>query len=313
MKIVITGGMGFVGSNLIKNLNPEKNQIIVIDNFSTNVNNSCNGFELINLDLTDKNLLEKINFQSADIFIHLAGPSSGPASAKDPKGTIEMSNRGIFNVLELCEKLSVKRLLFASSMAVYGNPIESPVNEETVCNPISYYSVAKLSAENIIKVFCKTSNLEYSILRFFNIYGPGQDLNRMDQGIVSIYLSMLLNLQPFIIKGRLDRVRDLIHIDDIVLSILKIIDSPAAANQIINICNGKKISIQRLAETLINHFDDYQYEDIIEEEGSPDDIQKIYGSNNKLLNEIGYKPKYDIDSGIDNFVTWAKKDKNNIK
>lgn len=313
MKIVITGGMGFVGSNLIEHLNSKKNQIIVIDNFSTNVNNNCNGFELINLDLTDKNLLEKINFQSADIFIHLAGPSSGPASSKDPKGTIDMSNRGIFNVLELCEKLSVKRLLFASSMAVYGNPIESPVNEETVCNPISYYSIAKLSAENIIKVFCKTSNLEYSILRFFNIYGPGQDLNRMDQGIVSIYLSMLLNQQPFIIKGRLDRVRDLIHIDDIVLSILKIIDSPAAANQIINICNGKKISIQRLAETLINHFDDYQYEDIIEEEGSPDDIQKIYGSNNKLLNEIGYKPKYDIDSGIDNFVTWAKKDKNNIK
>ena len=313
MKIVITGGMGFVGSNLIKNLNPEKNQITVIDNFSTNVNKNCDGFELINFDLTDKTLLQKIKLQTADVFIHLAGPSSGPASAKDPKGTIEMSNRGIFNVLELCEKLSVKRLLFASSMAVYGNPIESPVNEETVCNPISYYSIAKLSAENIIKVFCKTSNLEYSILRFFNIYGPGQDLNRMDQGIVSIYLSMLLNQQPFIIKGRLDRVRDLIHIDDIVLSILKIIDSPAAANQIINICNGKKISIQRLAETLIYHFDDYQYEDIIEEEGSSDDIQKIYGSNNKLLNEIGYKPKYDIDSGIDNFVTWAKKDKNNIK
>jgi len=305
--------MGFVGSNLIKNLNPNENQITVIDNFSTNVNKNCDGFELIDLDLTDKNLLEKIKLKSADVFIHLAGPSSGPASAKDPKGTIHMSNRGIFNVLELCEKLSVKRLLFASSMAVYGNPTESPVNEEAVCKPISYYSIAKLSAENIIKVFCKTSDLEYSILRFFNIYGPGQDLNRMDQGIVSIYLSMLLNQQPFIIKGRLDRVRDLIHIDDIVLSILKIIDSPAAANQTINICNGEKISIQRLAETLINYFDDYHYDDIIEEEGSPDDIQKIYGDNNKLLNEIGYRPKYDIDSGIDNFVTWAKKDKNNIK
>jgi len=301
--------MGFVGSNLVNNLNFSENEITVIDNFSTNVNKNCDGFELINIDLTDNNLLQKIELESADVFIHLAGPSSGPASAKDPKGTIEMSNRAIFNVLELCEKLSVKRFLFASSMAVYGNPKKMPVNEETVCNPISYYSVAKLCAENLIKVFCKTSDLEYSILRFFNIYGPGQDLTRMDQGIVSIYLSMLLNQQPFIIKGRLDRARDLIHIDDIVLSVLKIMDSPAAANQIINICNGEQISIQRLAEILINHFDDYKNEDIIEEQGSPDDIQKIYGSNDKLLNKIGYKPKYNIESGIDNFVTWAKKDK----
>ena len=307
MKIVITGGMGFVGTSLIKKLNQNKNEIIVIDNFSSNVNNTSDEFELINLDLSDQTQVNTIQLESADILIHLAGPSSGPASAKDPKGTIDISNNITFNVLCLCEHLSIRRLVFASSMSVYGDPMELPVHEESVCKPISYYAVAKLSSEYIIQAFCKSSDLEYSIMRFFNIYGPGQDLTRMDQGIVSIYLSMLLNDKPFVIKGKLDRVRDLIHIDDIVNSIIAVMNSKAGKNQVINVCNGEAVTIEKLARILIKYFRNYTYHDVIEEKGSPDDIHKIYGSNDKLLNEIGYKPVYNIERGVKDFVSWAKK------
>ncbi len=307
MKIIITGGMGFVGTNLINKLIQNKNEIIVIDNFSSNVNNTSDEVELINLDLSDQSQVDNINLESVDILIHLAGPSSGPAAAKDPKGTIDISNRITFNVLNFCKKLRIKRLLFSSSMAVYGDPIELPVNEKSVCKPISYYAIAKLSSEYIIQAFCKSSDIDYSIMRFFNIYGPGQDLTRMDQGIVSIYLSMLLNQKPFVIKGRLDRVRDLIHIDDIVNSIIAIMNSKAGENQVINVCNGEAVTIEKLARIVIKYFRNYTYNDVIEEKGSTDDIHKIFGSNDKLINEIGYKPVYNIETGIKDFVSWAKK------
>jgi len=308
MKIVITGGMGFVGSSLINKLDLDMNKIFIIDNFSTNVSNTLDGCELINIDLSDKTQLHTINIGSADIMIHLAGPSSGPASAKDPEGTIDISNKVTFNILRVCEQLSIKRLLFASSMAVYGNPSKLPVDEKSICKPISYYGIAKLSSEHIIQAFCKPSNLEYSIIRLFNIYGPGQDLTRMDQGLVSIYLSMLLNDKSFVIKGKLDRVRDLIHIDDVINSIITVMFSNAGVNQIINVCNGSPVTIDELAKILIKYFENYSYKDIIQEEGSPDDILKIYGNNDKLLKDIGYKPIYNIETGIKDFVSWAKKD-----
>ncbi|SVD17152.1 uncharacterized protein METZ01_LOCUS370006, partial [marine metagenome] len=96
MKIIITGGMGFVGSNLIDKLDREGNQITVFDNFSTNVQTDSDGFDILNIDLSDRKMIDQINLKSADILIHLAGPSSGPASAKDPEGTIDKSNKVMF-------------------------------------------------------------------------------------------------------------------------------------------------------------------------------------------------------------------------
>tara|TARA_B100000315_G_C14582291_1_gene591127 strand:- start:2501 stop:3433 length:933 start_codon:yes stop_codon:yes gene_type:complete len=310
MKIIITGGMGFVGSNLIRKLAVDRNEIVVVDNFSSNVQNDVEGIRLIKVDLADQRRLDDVNIESADVLIHLAGPSSGPASAKDPEGTIDISNRITFNVLRFSKKISIKRIVFASSMSVYGDPFELPVNEVSFCQPISYYAIAKLSSEHIIQAFSKSSGLEYSILRFFNIYGPGQDLKRMDQGLVSIYLSMLMSGKPFVIKGRLDRIRDLIHIDDVVNSITAVIHSEAGLNQVINVCNGEAITIERLAKTLITHFDNYKWGDVIEEKGSAGDTHQIFGSNEKLVNDIGYTPKFDIESGINDFVSWAKSNPN---
>ena len=306
MKIIITGGMGFVGSNLIKKLAVDIDEIVVVDNFSSNVQNDVEGIRLIKVDLSDQRQLDDVNIESADVLIHLAGPSSGPASAKDPEGTMDLSNRITFNVLRFSEKISIKRIVFASSMSVYGDPLELPVNEVSLCQPISYYAIAKLSSEHIIQTFAKSSGLEYSILRFFNIYGPGQDLKRMDQGLVSIYLSMLMSGKPFVIKGRLDRIRDLIHIDDVVNSIVAVMNSEAGLNQVVNICNGEAITIERLAKILITHFDNYKWEDVIEEKGSAGDTHQIFGANSKLVNDIGYTPKFDIESGINDFVSWAK-------
>ena len=305
MKIVITGGMGFIGSSLINKLDLDMNEVFIIDDFSTKVNKTISGCELINIDLSDKNQLHDINIGSADIMIHLAGPSSGPASAKDPEGTIDISNKITFNVLRICEQLSIKRLVFTSSMAVYGNPSKLPVDEKSICEPISYYGIAKLSSEHIIQAFCKSSNLEYSIVRLFNIYGPGQDLTRMDQGLVSIYLSMLLNDKSFVIKGKLDRVRDLIHIDDVINSMITVMFSNAGVNQIINVCNGSPVTIDELAKLLIKYFENYSYNNIIQKKESFGDTFKIYGNNDKLLNIIEYKPKYDIETGVKDFVSWA--------
>ena len=305
MKIIITGGLGFIGSNLINKLKLH-NEIIVFDNLSTNIKDKIDAINIMNIDLADESALHAVNIDSVDIVIHLAGPSSGPASAKFPQETLDQSNKVTFNILKFCERLSIKRILFASSMAVYGDPKYSPVNEESVCQPISYYGIAKLSSEYIIQAFSKATGLEYSILRLFNIYGPGQDLSRMDQGLVSIYLSMLINKNPFVIKGKLDRIRDLIHIDDIVNSVNSIMGSINGKNQVINICNGDSITIERLARLLIEHFENYSFDDIIEEEGSPGDTHQIYGDNRKLLELIGFKSAFDIETGIQNFVQWAK-------
>lgn len=308
MKIIVTGGMGFIGSNLINRLR-EKNEIVVLDNLSTSVNNSSADLNFLEVDLSNWKDLSELQVGSSDVLIHLAGPSSGPASAKFPQETIDQSNSVTFNMLNFCASKSIKKIIFASSMAVYGNPLNSPVLETNYCEPISYYGIAKLSSEHIIQAFSKANNIDYTILRFFNIYGPGQDLNRMDQGLVSIYLSMLLNEKPFIIKGSLDRVRDLIHIDDVASSVESVLNSENSNNQILNICNGKGVSIKKLAETLISHFDDYSFSDIIEEAGSTGDTNRIYGDNSKLKKLTNFKPMYDLDSGIKDFVKWAKKSK----
>tara|TARA_B100000315_G_scaffold260424_1_gene321696 strand:- start:500 stop:1432 length:933 start_codon:yes stop_codon:yes gene_type:complete len=310
MKIIITGGMGFVGTKLIEKLGYDLHEIVVIDNFSTNISGLIEDVQIINLDLLKDDDFYAFDLGKADLMIHLAGPSSGPASSNDPLGTINRSNKITYNVLKLCDLWCVKNLVFASSMAVYGDPVKNPVDELTNCNPISFYGIAKLTSEHIIQAFCKTSKLEYNILRFFNIYGPGQDLQRMDQGLASIYLSMLLNQKPFIIKGKVNRVRDLIHIDDVVNSIIFIINNSKKKNQVVNICTGEPITVEKLAKILITHFDNYSWDNVIEEDGMPGDIQQIYGNNEKLVNDIGYKPKFNIQKGIEDFVYWAKQSNN---
>ena len=133
---------------------------------------------------------------------------AGTAAAKDPAGTVSRGYQLTFNTLQLAARLKVKRFLNASSMVVYGNiPVDqNPVSEDVRCLPISHYAVGKFANERLVEIFCAEAGIGYNQMRMFNVYGPGQDLARMDQGVVSIFLAMLLKSPKLLSRGALERI-----------------------------------------------------------------------------------------------------------
>ena len=194
MKILITGGLGFIGARVVKKFTDSGATITVLDNTIPKNGSRVPDSNFVKVDLTKSELIQKIKVGKQDLVIHLAGPSSGPASSKDPLGTIVKSYSSTINVLDLAHRCSAKRFLFASSMVVYGNTLspEKPVGEMSRCEPISHYGIAKFASESLIRSFCEQNGIGYNLLRLFNVYGPGQDLDRKDQGLVSIFIALLL-------------------------------------------------------------------------------------------------------------------------
>ena len=255
MNILLTGGAGFVGSNILNELNDGLNKITVFDNLKTGyISNLQSDVKFINIDCSDEKILEMTEYY--DCIIHVAGQASKEGSFTDVFYDLNSNAKSTLVILEYARKTNCKRVIFISTVCVYGgttNPGTYHENSEIQYD--TFYSIHKYSSEKYLALYKKHYDIDYTIFRLFTCYGPGQDLTNTSKGMVSIYLSQFLsNNKDVIIKGSLERYRDFIYVKDVANIVKDSIHNKLLFNDIFNLGSGVKTTIKELL-------------DIIQEEG----------------------------------------------
>jgi UDP-glucose 4-epimerase len=239
-----------------------------------------------------------------DAVCHLAAQSAGAVSAEKPYYDLQANAGSTLLLSRWCLAKGVRRLVYASSMAVYGNVAHSPVGEDTPCVPLSYYGASKLTSEHLLRLAAR-EGLSVTCFRIFTAYGPEQDLGNLKQGMVSIYLAYLLKGVPIPVTGSLGRFRDLIYIDDVVEAWQRAVERPGTPCQVYNLGTGRPTSVRELLEALKRAFElpaDYPVEEM---RGQPSDQFGLYADVSRLERDLGWRPVTTLDDGLRKMVAWA--------
>jgi len=304
MQILVTGGAGFIGSHLSRRLISKGHQVTVLDNLSTGVRENVPAeADFIELDLTKPDVLADLPDKPFGAICHLAGQSSGEKSFEDPLYDLQANAQSTLQLATWAISKSIPAFLYASSMGVYGQVERQPVSESTAPQPISYYGVSKRSAELLLEVAAQ-QNLLVVAFRMFNVYGPGQNLSNMKQGMVSIYLAYLLKRQPLIVKGSLERIRDLIYVDDVVEAWELALDRQVQG--IFNLGSGTGTSVRSLISQLLSACGlshDYPIEQVDNTRG---DQFAMTADIDLLSRALDWQPKISLTEGLDKMVAWAR-------
>jgi nucleoside-diphosphate-sugar epimerase len=291
MKILVTGGAGFIGSNLVDGLIDEGHEVFVIDNLSSGKKENLNKKAVFyKADICD---LDKILplFKEIDYVFHLAANPRVIFSAENPIESHKVNVNGTLNVLYASYKNKVKRLIFASSAAVYGNIKKLPLKEDITPNPVSPYGLHKLIGEYYCKLFSNLYNLETVCLRYFNVYGPRMDPNGPYALVIGKFLKLRKENKPLTIYGDGKQTRDFVYVDDVVkANILAMKSKKVGRGEIINICSGKNYSINYIAK-LIGGKKIY----LSVRKG---EIKHTLGDNSLAKKLLGWKPEISLEEGI---------------
>jgi UDP-glucose 4-epimerase len=298
--ILITGGAGFIGGKLAWRLKAKGFKISIID-FKHKIkaihkkNYDCYGF-----DLSKKDWINKIKKKFEYVF-HIAAQSGGRYSLDNPQIDCLWNCLATVNVVEFCKKIKPKKLIYTSSMAVYGNVLNA--TEITPPNPMSYYGVSKLAGEGYVKLLFEHCKIPYTIYRLFATYGSGQDLENKQQGIVSIYIKLAMESDTVGITGKKNRVRQIVHVEDVCNGIELAITNPKTNNQTYNILHDEICSPEKIIKMISKKFE--KKLKIKELSGYVGDQTKITGVNKKLR-RLGWKPTYTLEEGVEEFLDGIK-------
>jgi UDP-glucose 4-epimerase len=237
--------------------------------------------------------------------MHFGGQSSGEVSHEDPLLDFDVNARGTLLLLRWCERHGIKRVLFPSSQTVYG-PSIGPLVEDAPKDFHSFYGASKSAAEGYLNLFGRRGGAP-TIFRLFNVYGPGQNLANLRQGMVSIYLAFLLKGAPILVKGPLERFRDFVYVDDVVDVWLKALETPASYGRTYNVGSGRKTSVRELLDGLTEAYgcapEAYP---IVQAEGTPGDIAGNFADISRARRELGWEPRVDLPEGLRRMVAWAQ-------
>ena len=300
--VIVTGAAGFVGSSLSRRLLADGHSVIGIDDLSTGrLENVPEEVDFIAGDVADRSVLAQLPPRVSGL-LHLAGQSSGEISFDDPVGDL---HRNVVTTLRLIEWASdhfSPRLVLASSMSVYGqqhDPLQVP--EVSVPRPLSCYGVGKLAAEHYLQVY--REQVPSVALRMFNTYGPGQDLDNLRQGMVSIFVAQAVRDRRIRVKGSLDRFRDLVHIDDMVEVWIRAWRSESAVGETLNVGSGIRTTVGELTALISNTVGDCPVETGA---GTPGDQFGITASTQRLKEVLDFTTSMSVEDGVRGFITWAQ-------
>ncbi|MDA1354046.1 MAG: NAD-dependent epimerase/dehydratase family protein [bacterium] len=301
MICIVAGGAGFIGSHLATRLLEVGHSVVIIDNLRTGkMENVPKDATFILGDIGDESLYNSLPTQ-VDCFFNLAAQSSGEISFSEPEYDLKTNTLGTVLSAKWCVDTGVKRYVFASSMSVYGNGGTSAVTELVPLSPISFYGIGKLASERYLSVY-NDLGLSTVSLRLFNVYGPGQNLDNMKQGMVSIYLAYLARGARIDVKGRLDRFRDFVYVDDVVNAFERCLQTDISGEY--NIATGVQTTVGSLLEQLCEAWGGSV--EIQELEGTPRDQFGVFGDSAAFRHATGWHPAVCLKDGISAMVTWAK-------
>ena len=304
-EIVITGGAGFIGSNLAQRLVTNGHSVRIIDDLSTgrlaNIDRLVQGgdVDLVRGSILDRSLLREA-FKGADYIFHLAALPSVARSVKDPLSTNEVNIEGTLNVLIEARDANVGKVVTASSSSVYGDTPTLPKDESMRPNPKSPYAISKLAGEHYCHVFSELYGLATICLRYFNVFGPHQDPRSEYAAVIPRFISSVLNGEPPLMYGDGAQTRDFTFVQDVVDANLLAMESDAEGA--FNISGGRQTSIEELAWMIINAMGS----DVEPVKGPrrPGDILHSVADITAARDAFGYRPEHSLEDGLEVTIEW---------
>jgi len=304
MKVLITGGAGFIGSHIAEEIlkRKEECEVVIYDNLSVGKKeNIPKGCAFIKGDIRDKENLIKA-MKNVDIVFHNAAFVSIRGSFEKVGETLESNFVGTLNVLEACVECGVKKIIFASSMDVYGEPEYVPVDEEHPLKTKSPYGLSKITGELLCKLFKDNHELDYIVLRYFNTYGTRQTLSSY-VGVTTIFINQALKREPLTIHGDGKQTRDYIWVNDVAQA--NVLAAFSDTTGIFNIGSGKEVSVNQIADMIINRLGGKK----VYLEAPPGEIKRMSADITKAKAVLGFKPTADLQEKISELIDWWKETK----
>jgi UDP-N-acetylglucosamine 4-epimerase len=317
-KILVTGGAGFIGSNLVESLLDAGNVVVCIDNFSTGKRENIKDFignpkfKLIEGDIRNIDDCKK-SVEGIDIVFHEAALGSVPRSIKDPVTTVDVNIGGFVKMLHSSVGAGVKRFIYAASSSTYGDHEGLPKVEDKIGNPLSPYAVTKYSDEQFAAVFSVHYPIEVIGLRYFNVFGRKQDPEGAYAAVIPKFITQLMKHETPLINGDGTVSRDFTYIDNVLKAnnLAALANKKSAINQVYNVACGKSTSINEMYEVIRNFLGKFDPKILeIEPSYGPSrfgDIKHSLASIEKAEKLLGYKPMVDVKAGLEETVNWLRK------
>jgi len=305
-KILVTGGAGFIGCNIVRRLLKEGHDVRVLDNFSTGQRENLEGVdvELIEGDLTSYHMVQRA-IKGVDYVLHQGALPSVPRSVKDPIATTNVNVMGTLNVLTAAFEEGVKRVVYASSSSVYGDTPELPKRETMFPQPRSPYAASKLAGEYLCRVFFETYSLEVVILRYFNVFGPFQNPHSQYAAVIPKFITAALKGEPVTIFGDGHQSRDFTFVENVVTANLAALEAPKSAlGKPINIACGQSYTLLELVAMLEELLD--AKISIVSKERRPGDVRHSLADISLARELLGYQPAVDFREGLERTIAWYK-------
>jgi len=298
-RVLVTGGAGFVGSTLAHRLVRNGDDVVIIDDLSNGKrSNLPEGARFIQGDLANDSVLAQLCTDRFDQIFHIAAQASNAISFRDPVRDLLSNQVATLKLLEFARKTNSMRVLFTSSMSAYGDASEFPTLESTPLTARSPYGVHKAASEHYLRIYAEEYGLKWTVFRLYTTYGSGQNLDNLDQGLLSIYLAYLVRKVPIVVKGSLERKRDIVHVSDVVEAIQLAADNPKTFGQCYNLCSGVSLSIRELLSEMFKQMGEDPGYPIEVQPGTPGDPPVTHGSYEKAERDFGYSPKVSPYDGI---------------
>ena len=303
-KVLVTGGAGFIGSNLVKKLVLDHNEVVVIDDLSSGYISNIDNFKdihFINGDIRNINDVKKA-MNGVEVVFHLAASVGNKRSIDFPILDSEINVLGTINILNECVRSGVRKIVTSSSAGIFGELKTIPIKEDHPIEPDSPYGCSKLCEEKLSLSYSKLYDLEAICLRYFNVYGPNQRYDAYGN-VIPIFVYKMLHNEPIIVYGDGNQTRDFIHVNDIVQANINASNS-YGVNEAFNIASGQRVSINQLINLITENYNkDIKIKYI---DKRPGDVMHSLADISFAKNKIHFDPKVNLNIGIQEYVEWAK-------
>lgn len=305
---LVTGGAGFIGSHLVEELRRRGEKVRILDNFSTGKRENFDAFagriELIEGDIRSHHIVREA-VEGVDFVLHQGALPSVPRSINDPITTNEVNVTGTLNVLDAAKDAGVKRVVYASSSSVYGPDPELPVREDMNPNPVSPYAVAKLTGEKYCHVFSKVYGLETVALRYFNIFGPGQDPKSQYSAFIPLFVVGMMEGQALTIDGDGSQAKDFTYVSNVVEANLLAAVAEGVSGEVFNVGCGSSTSVNEVVghiRKIVGTGGNVSYGP-----ARTGDVPQSLASIDRAQEKLGYEPRVFIEEGLERVAQWFRK------